>query len=932
MDQPDGRLYGRDTAVATWELAAARVSSGHGACLACTGPAGVGKSRVLALGPETLAPVRHLRAVGDRLNQDLPGSALWQLLGRDAQQVGSGMAPFDGPGARLQAALRGGPPESDVLALRYAAAWVLRSLAAAGPVLVSVDDAQWCDRLSAEVLCGLPTLLADDPVVVALGVRTEPGSDAGPFSALLDGGGVLRADLRPLTRPEVGTWLRAEGLPAGRETVDLVAAASGGLPYYVAECVRELRTGGGVGPGDPNGPDGAARLVAERVRGLDDVTRGVLVAVVCLADRNEEEQLLAVTGLTPSRLEDAYATLRAAHLITPALPAAAAHPIVVDVVESVVGADALGDVHERIATAFAAAGFPVAVHGPHLLRTRPGADPRVAATLADAADEAVAAGAGDLARRMYERALQEDGLPGALRSRLRDAAGGACVLVGDLDGAVEHWSADLSGDASVRARRWVDLGNAHFQAGRGQAAEDAFGRALALLDDATARSEVLARIVGIGFQRGEPGRARDAQLAAVVAQDPADDTPADALLLCQEAYRLAISGEDAERAGDLGERGVAPVGEIDYEEGAGAGYVMGLAAMVEAERDDASLRLLDRSIARALERGAVLSRANNLYHRGYLHFERGRLRRARTDLESCVAAGAYGWRAFTHPATSVLGRIYVTMGDVDLAEKLVATLEDDPAAPPLLLATDAYLRGVVDAANARHDDALTSLTEAMELSEGFRTPGFQAWHRAAVVSATAVGKTDLALQIAEEIVADARRFGAPRGLGATLSAASVPQPFEEAVRMLREAVGLLSRTEAKLHHAEALGRLAALLAGSADPEDTSDPRQAEAVSLAARARGIADRIGAARLSEQLSGLAPPVVDAGASESRVDRLSPAELSVCELAASGLTNRQIAEQLFLSIKTVEWHLSASYAKLGIRSRKGLGEHLGGPAAGE
>ncbi|QMW68179.1 helix-turn-helix transcriptional regulator [Mumia sp. ZJ1417] len=59
---------------------------------------------------------------------------------------------------------------------------------------------------------------------------------------------------------------------------------------------------------------------------------------------------------------------------------------------------------------------------------------------------------------------------------------------------------------------------------------------------------------------------------------------------------------------------------------------------------------------------------------------------------------------------------------------------------------------------------------------------------------------------------------------------------------------------------------------------------------------------------------------------MDRLSTAELSVCELATSGSINRQIAEQLFLSIKTVEWHLSASYAKLRIRSRKELGEHLG------
>ncbi len=96
--------------------------------------------------------------------------------------------------------------------------------------------------------------------------------------------------------------------------------------------------------------------------------------------------------------------------------------------------------------------------------------------------------------------------------------------------------------------------------------------------------------------------------------------------------------------------------------------------------------------------------------------------------------------------------------------------------------------------------------------------------------------------------------------------------------------------------------------------------------LAGQSRGIADRIGAAGVSRHLEDVAPRTDSDGESGSPVDRLSTAELSVCELAMSGSTNRQIAEQLFLSIKTVEWHLSASYAKLRIRSRKELGEHLG------
>ncbi|KAA1419871.1 AAA family ATPase [Mumia zhuanghuii] len=926
MGQPDGRLFGRDAQLDAWSTARTATDAERGACLAFVGPAGVGKTALLDAGRARIPGAVVLRAVGDRVNVDLPGYALWQLLGRTAQATSPGEAPFDGPAARFHESLLGGPPEADPAVLRYAVAWVLRSLAASGPLLVVVDDVQWCDPVSSTVLAGIPALLADDPVVLAFASR-EPSADLEPaMLTLLESGSVLRSDVAPLNRPDIAAWVRSTGLPATRETVDLVAAASGGLPFAAAECLRELAAGRAV---ERRGADSdvASRLVAERVRALDPGVREVLAAIVCMGDGVEEEHLLVVTKMSPVQLETTYAVLRGARLLGVAHPPAPAHPIVSDVVRDVLGTAEVAGLHARIAAAYAADGLPVAARAAHLLRTEPGSSSDVATVLLAAAVDAAAAGSAELARRLCRRALAEDGLPTDLAAQLHDVAAQASVLTGDLDAAVEHWSVHTPSDPTVRARRLVDLGTVHYQAGRLVEAEAMYGRALDLLPDGDAeRSAVLARIAGLGFHQGRTAVARDVQVAAVLARDPRDDEPADALLLCQEAYRMVIAGEDSRTAGDLALRATQDVEAIDYEQGDGAGYVMGLAALVDSERDSEALALLDRSVSQALARGSVLNRANNLYHRGYLHFERGRLRRARTDLETCVDAAAYGWRAYVNPARCVLGSAYVAMGETAAAEKLASRIDDDPTTPPLLQATDAHLRGVVDAAAGRHEEALASFVRAMELSEGYRSPGYQAWHRAAILAATEVGRLDLARHVADEILDDARRFGAPRSLGLTLVAASAPQPFEDAVRMLREALVLLGRTEAKAYQADALARLATLLAAHAegDPE-----RLDEATDLARRGRAIAERIGAARIVDAVRPLtvdAPTDVDESAPQrSRIDRLSPAELSVCELAAGGLTNREVAARLFLSIKTVEWHLSSSYAKLRIRSRKELAGQL-------
>ena len=184
-----------------------------------------------------------------------------------------------------------------------------------------------------------------------------------------------------------------------------------------------------------------------------------------------------------------------------------------------------------------------------------------------------------------------------------------------------------------------------------------------------------------------------------------------------------------------------------------------------------------------------------------------------------------------------------------------------------------------------------------------------------------MGRTDEALELASEELAHARRFGSPSVVGRALRVLGTLER-EQGVEHLREGVEVLERSTAKLELAFALLALGTALRRGRTPTEAREPLR--------RALELADRCDAKPLAEQARA---ELYAAGGRPRRtaltgVESLTASERRVAGLAAEGRTNKEIAQALFVTLKTVELHLSHAYRKLGIRSRRGLSSVLGAP----
>jgi ATP/maltotriose-dependent transcriptional regulator MalT len=173
-----------------------------------------------------------------------------------------------------------------------------------------------------------------------------------------------------------------------------------------------------------------------------------------------------------------------------------------------------------------------------------------------------------------------------------------------------------------------------------------------------------------------------------------------------------------------------------------------------------------------------------------------------------------------------------------------------------------------------------------------------------------LGETEEAHQEADECVAIARSWGTPGWLGQALRVQGLVTGGPQGVDLLREAVDALERSQMRVEHARALVDLGAALRRGGSRAEAREPLR--------DGLAIAERAGAEPLAERARReLAASGVTVRRSGHR-DRLTPSEQRIAEMAASGSSNPQIAQALFVTVKTVESHLAGAYRKLGISSR--------------
>jgi DNA-binding CsgD family transcriptional regulator len=346
-----------------------------------------------------------------------------------------------------------------------------------------------------------------------------------------------------------------------------------------------------------------------------------------------------------------------------------------------------------------------------------------------------------------------------------------------------------------------------------------------------------------------------------------------------------------------------------------------------ADLDDA-LAIYDDALTEAHRRGSIITFATTKTYRAQAYVLRGDLAEAEAEgREAFAAAEAWGTtsRASVYLADILAEALMEQgkLGEAGAALKRSALGESLPKDARLLFLPN--IRARLRMLNGDLAGGLKDMLDAGGQSDalGGRNPAFMAWRSPAALALLQLGDRDEARRLAAEELELARTWGAPRALGAALRAAGLAEGGARGLGLLEEAVEALTNSPAKLEHAKARTELgAAFRRANRRSEAREQLRRAVELATICGARPLAGR---ANTELRATGARPRRI----ALSGVESLTPSERRVAQMAAEGPTNREIAQALFITPKTVELHLSSVYRKLGIRSRARLPTALAEPS---
>ncbi|MCP2094766.1 AAA ATPase domain-containing protein [Actinosynnema pretiosum] len=896
---------------------------GRGGVVVVDAGAGMGKTALLreVRGSAAAAGLGVLSARGAELERDFAFGVVRQLLEPALPgDPGERRALLTGAASAVELVLgdrapTGDGPAGSLFALLNGAYWALVTLAERGPLAVVVDDAQWADPPSLRFLGFLSRRL--DSVAVLLVVATRGGEhdDSGLLDDLLAAEGCAHLRPRGLSAAGVARLVRRRLGAADDELCAACHLTTAGNPLFVRELVRVLQEDGARRGADAvaaAGPDAVRRHVAARLRRQSDQVRRVARAVAVLGDDTTLPLVAEHAGV-----DVASAAACAEHLVrhgvlADADPPAFVHVVVRDVVLSLVPLAERGAEHDRAARVLAEAGAPVARVASHVLRTTPAGRADRVALLAGAADEAWRRGSPEGAATYLARARQEPPEPPA-RSEISRLLGN-CEVHRLSTAAADTYLREavrLAGTPEQRARCWYSLARFRHSCGRGDAALELLTRAADRLPpDASPALVRDLRSELLGVARAELS-ARP-ELLARLAEFRATAREDDPVLAAHLSVEAVFTGERADVAVALA-RTALDGDRLTPERSAIWSAVSTLLVahrLVEAEQR------VQRALRDAVERGQLSALG---VVRGYL----ARTALLRGDLPAAEEHVELGSRAVPRPNVGLPAldaarvRLLVERGLLEQARAVLADGELADGAPPRNSLHLWLLESRMALSAALGDDeaVLADAATCAALHERWGVTGLWdvPWRLHASAAHLRSGRRERAAALAAEELRLATAFGAPGQVARALRAVAAAGP--EGGGHLAEAVDLLRAGPARLELAGALADLGEARARAGDRVGARAVlREAAEVAVGCGAEALADRL---RAGLAAGGGRPPRIEA----TGVAALTPSERRVAELAADALTNRQIAENLFVTEKTVETHLGRAFRKLGVRSRTQL-----------
>ncbi len=914
-----------------------------GCVLVIEGATGIGKSRLLgeARARASQLGYRVLSARATEFEAGFPFGVVRQLFERLVCDAGDDERAqwLTGAAALVADLLTGapapppGPASGDAgYAWQHGFYWLASNIATDSPLVLAVDDLQWIDRPSARVLGFIARRLEGLPMALILATRPLNPDEMPVSAALVADPATERLSPVPLSAAAVSAVIAAR---LGTEPHDRFVAAclevTGGNPFLVGELLDEAASCGlpptAAGAADLAAlvPRGVANTVLLRLSRQSPQAGALARAVSVLGDGAQAGDAARLAGLEAEELEAAMASLVSTGILESGGTVRFSHPILRTAIYEDLSPAERARLHRDASRLLAARGAPAGQVAAQAMHTDPAASPELVELLRAAARDVLALGDASGAAALLARALDEPPPPRdrpavVLELGQAHARAGAHEAVAPLSEIVNH-----ADDPDMIVAAAIELSGMLFFAGCADEGAAILNRAQQRLPaTGPAREQLEVALLGVSYTSASARRAAETMIAALT--DPG--RPAGSVL---EATTLAALAMDelmylrsSTLAADRAHRALAAGLPPEPQRGE-AWAIVALAVLAATDELDAALRGTDEVLERARALGAAASVATMLALRAFIAMRRGDLVAAQADAQASMEL-----------APDMLGTEFVVLA---VSSAVLAGLERDETPESLRRLIDEagirydtefspssqlrYASGVLRAAAGNPERAIEELLAcgADHPALGALNPAVLPWRSAAALILAEVGRHEEARALAADELRRAEVFGTPRAIAVALRATALVGPGSERAGRLKQALELLELVPDRLLHARVLVDLGATQRAAGQRAAARAPLL-DGLTLAARCGALAlERRARAELAA--IGIRPRTTD----RSGVASLTPSEQRVAELAAAGQTNREIAQTLFVTEKTVETHLGRAFRKLDVTSRRQLPDVLAG-----
>lgn len=924
-----GELHDREDELVLLEQALINAKADESRLVLIEGQAGIGKSRLL-LEMRRLAEAAGFAVVvarGYEYERDYAFGMLRQLIGNAQRDPGENEVSSNADAAdEVMAAFASDDGEAaNPFSIFEGCYWATVRAAESTPILIAIDDLQWCDRPSLEYLAYLARRIESLPIVIAATVRpADSSAGAAAVRELMSDPHRLSIVPRPLGESAACAMTRERlgAKEADDAFIHELVESTGGNPLLIDELLKELAAEA-VSPNSASiprlrelGPRAASRSVLLRLARLPADCTAVVRALTIFGEGASDALLSEFTGLGEEAIAGAIAESVQAEILRPERPLGFVHPLVREAVYRDIPAGERELAHIRAARQLDAAGESSQRIAAQLLNVPPRADEWVFEKLRHAGNVALSQHVVPSAISYLRRAMEEPPPRGSRTELLRDL------------GLAESLS-DPSAAADKLLTAWDSFED---PLQRGFIAINAL-RVLGLAERNTEAVELAERTLEqLGPEHIDLRRRIENGLCSITLMAP-HVRPFDALepllddpvsrgdgvearmfdgAIC---YGKMLRNDPADECVEVALRAISDDSLFTFDNG---GFPMiGVHITLAVADEDRAIEVCDRSLEWA-GRGASplyvpISIRNfkgmALTYRGDLQGAFEMLELAKSDVE------LFEVRLARTQVSAMLAMACVEQGDLARAETELEFGEaylTDGIQRVVWLGSKLHLR----VEQGRNEEAL-AVADAIEQAAPramIENPAWLPWRSLKAEALDGLDRTAEALVLAESEVEAARRWGRPKALGRALRVQGQLKR-RKGLPAIKEAITVLEGSPAVLEYAWTLAALGTALRHDRKAVEAREPL-AEALKIAVRAgatgleRHVRDEMAA-------SGAAPRATDF----QGMGALTPSEKRVAALAVEGMTNREIAQSLFVTPKTVEVHLSNAYKKLEIKSRREL-----------